>query len=262
MKNITKNTKTFLFASLIAAMILPSGMMMNEAEASEPYTKTQVDRAFHKAGESVTFNHVNLMQVDKRGMLDNEMSFGDRLIVLQYATLHNALINAMISENQEALEIAKDELHNGKFAHVFNDPNPSTTRGFWDSSACGITNGDVSTYPQTPTLYIGTDGHDSQADIEAWLVNNGQHIVNWPSADWGDLVYAEINTTGQGGCTSGEFRDEWNIYDDSRDHIDAYRTSEGWHTLNHDNEPNPELLDYFPPTYWWGGFVSYWHDYN
>ncbi len=73
-------------------------------------------------------------------------------------------------------------------------------------------------------------------------------------------VYAEKNLTGQGGCTSGEFRDEWNVYNPPGSHTVNGITSTGWYTLNHNNEPNPEVLSYSSPTYWWVGFVSYWHD--
>ncbi len=262
MKNISKTTKTILFASLIAAMILPTSMMGN-AEAATTYTREQVNQAFSLAGDNVTFNDKNKMKVDKAALSNDGMSQSDIKIIKEYAKLHNALIKAMIQEDEDKIEDAQDKLVYGDFAIVFNDPSAGegiSTQGWFDDNACGITNGNTSTYPDTPTLYVGTDDHANENAIETWLENNGQHIVNWPYADWGDLVYAEENSTGQGGCTSGEFRDEWNVYDDSPAHYIQGSWTTGWHTLNHDNEPNPEVLSYSSPTYWWIGFVVYWHD--
>lgn len=255
-----------MFGSIFAAMIL--AMMVGQvAEADTTYTRQQVDTAFSLAGDHVTFNDKNKMKVDKASMIEDGMSNDDIKIVKQYARLHNKLIKAMIAEDADAITTAKDNLHNGKFALVFNDPTPvaaasamASTQGYWDSSACGITNGVTSTYPGTPTIILGANGHATQSAIETWLVNNDQHKVSWPYADWGDLVYAEKNLTGQGGCTDGEFRDEWHVYDASVTHTYNGVSSSGWHTLNQYNEPNPEVLDYSSPTYWWVGFVSYWHD--
>lgn len=266
-----KKTKTVLFGSIFAALILTL-MVGQVAEASTTYTRQQVTDAFALAGDHVTFNAKNKMKVDKASMSEDGMSSDDIKIVKQYARLHNKLIKAMIAEDKDAIATAKDNLHNGKFALVFNDPNataaPSvqaasgamSVAGFLDDSACGITNGDTSTYPGTPTIILGATGHSTQSAIETWLVNNDQHKVSWPYADWGDIVYAEKNSTGQGGCTSGEFRDEWHVYDASVAHTYNGVTSTGWHTLNQYNEPNSEVLDYVSPTYWWIGFVSYWHD--
>ncbi len=258
---------TVLFALLIATLLVPT--MIDSASAAKTYTREQVDRAFFNADDNISFNDKNKMKVDVKSMKESGMPKKEIKIVKQYARLHNALIKAMISENDTLIAIAKTNLHDGKFAMVFNDtayqappPGGVTGAGFWDSSACGITNGVTSTYPPTPTLYIGTNGHASQSNIETWLRNNGQHIVNWPYADWGDLVYAEKNITGQGSCTNGEFRDEWNVYEPDAlpGLVLGGVTASGWYTLNHDNEPNPEVLDYSPPTYWWIGFVVYWHD--
>ncbi len=235
-------------------------MMSVDAEASKEYDRIQVDKAFFDAGDNVTFDDRNKIIVDTRALVKGGMEYEDVKIINEYSELNNALIDAIVSEDKNAIKSAKHNLVYNQFSNVFNDENSLTTYGFWSSSACGITNGVTSTYPSTPTLYIGTDGHNTQADIETWLTNNGKHIVNWPFADWGDLVYAVTNSTGQGGCTNGEFRDEWNVYDNSVNHIIGGVTSSGWHTLNHDNEPNPEVLDYSVPTYWWTGFVVYWHE--
>ena len=236
----TNNIKTILFASLIAVMLLPFNVM-GEAQAENVYTRAQVDKAFARGDSNITFDENNKINVDLRGMARSGLSTSDIMIVNEYAHLNNALVEAMINEDENAIELAGTNLIEGKFAYVFDDPTYDETQmsiqGYWDSSACGITNGVTSTYPDTPDLYIGTTGHANQAAIETWLTNNGQHIVNWPFADWGDLVYAEKNFTGQEECDNGEFRDEWNVYNPPGSHIVNGVTSSGWYTLNHDNEP-------------------------
>ena len=253
---------TVLFSLLIVTLLVPA--MIDSASAVKLYTREQVDQAFFNAGDNIAFNDNNKMKIDIKSMKESGMAKKEIKIVKQYARLHNELIKAMISENQTQIIAAKTNLHNDKFSLIFNDTTyrePTqdgfTGAGFFDSSACGITNGVISTYPPTPTLYIGTSGHTNQSNIETWLQDNGQHIVNWPYADWGDLAYAEKNLTGQGGCTNGEFRDEWHVYTAPPNVLVGGIWASGWYTLNHDNEPNPEIFDYSPPTYWWIGFVVY-----
>lgn len=190
---------TVLFSLLIATLLVP--VIIDNANAAKMYAREQVDLAFFNAGDSVIFNDKNKMKVDAKSMKESGMMKKEIKIVKQYSRLHNALIKAMISENDTLIATAKNNLHSGKFALIFNDTTyqePTqggvTGAGFWDSSACGITNGVISTYPQTPTLYIGTNGHVNQSSIEAWLGNNGQHIVNWPYADWGGISSMQKKT--------------------------------------------------------------------
>lgn len=63
MNNITKYMQTILFVSLIAVMILPfsGGSSMQSVEAvKEPYTLSEIDRAFTNSEGYVTYDdHIN-----------------------------------------------------------------------------------------------------------------------------------------------------------------------------------------------------------
>ena len=244
-------------------MLMFNGIQHTEAE--EEYTRAQIDTAFTNTENYIIHDlQTSNMSFDEVQMKADRVSKQDIKIVLEFAELNNGLMDLIANENSTEAEI-KDyfaSLDEGQFKQLFNPSQhaKSYTGSYFSLTACGITFG--VTAHEHDGADNGLSGYSSLSSIQDAVEADGYYQVQYPWADLRNVGvdYSKINTTGFGGCTDGEFRDEWNIYDDSRDHIDAYRTSEGWHTLNHDNEPNPELLDYFSPTYWWGGFVSYWHD--
>lgn len=252
--------KTILFASLIMAMILPfSGMNYANAEENKikkQYTRAEIDNAFGVSEKYVTYTETKHMVVDVKSMNDDEVSKLDIHIMKKYAKLHNKLMNGILSGNEDRLNKAQSNLFDGQFKYLFNaDSDLPSTQWFHDLAACGITNGVTSTYPQTPSISIGEQGHSNEQSIRDELESQDLHYVNWPWSDWGDVVYAEKNFTGQEECDNGEFRDEHHVYSPSTSngHVNS------WHTFVQLNEPNPELFDYNHPALWWGGFVQYWH---
>lgn len=90
---------------------------------------------------------------------------------------------------------------------------------------------------------IGTDL--SITEMEDELIDAGYRIVFEGTARWHDesAYYQPYN------CSWGAFRDQADIRTNSQ-----YK----WQPL----EPNPQLLDYLPPSWWWVLYTAWWHDWN
>lgn len=261
----TKNIQTILFAGLIAAMILPFSMV-DSAEAAKQYTRAEIDHAFTAADGYVTYVENNIMKVDRDSMIADGVPYKDMKIMTKYAREHNKLMNALASGVESDIVTARENVLNGSFKNLFDAPTGdfelATDVDYWSLNACGVTSGNSSTWPSNPQIILGVSGYSSQSSIESALSSQDLHKVNWPYSDWGDVVYAEKNFTGKGGCNEGEFRDEHHVYDDTVTHTYNGVSSSGYHELIQYNEPNPEVFDYDNPTYWWAVFVQQWHNAN
>jgi len=254
-----KNTKMVLLASLIAMAILPASIQ--SADAEKQYTRESIDTAFTNAEEYATHDRqTGHIYLDIQAMKEDRVSKQDIQIVEDFVYLNNELMDIVFDENSTESDVRNyyATLKSGQFKQLFapsaNDLR-SYTGSFWSLSACGITFG-VSAHPHTPSLN-GIDGYSSLSSIQDALVANGYYQVQWPAADYDHVGfdYAKINTTGVGGCTDGEFRDQSFIYPPESQHSDLI----GWHTLQHINEPNSDLSTYDPPTFWWDVYVAGWH---
>jgi len=261
--------KTMFFGALIAAMILPfSSMGVAEAQQTPTkYTLEQINSAFTIAQEHVTYEEeTNHMILDIAEMQEHGATSLDVTISLNYASIHNSTMDAYFSGNVTQMEMVDNSFRTGLFSNIFNQDQPvkkshQRTEVF-NLSACGITF-DQTKHP-VPGISIDEDNHSSYKKITEALADRGYHEVYRYAVDPDDVgfVYAKVNTTGYGGCIGGEFRDENHIYRPSMTHYyDEARENptRNWHTLLQENEPNPEIRSYSPPTIWWNAYVAAWH---
>ena len=272
-----KNAKTILFASLLVAMILPfSGM--NNAYADKqivPYTLAQIDHAFSVSDGYVTVDQNNQMKVDKKEMKKDGISKLDIKIMKKWAKIHNKTMEVRNSGDPKLILEHFEKIQNGKFRLLVDTTVPAigvptvsngdpisafshSGQSFWSLTACGITYGQ--TQHTNPTANVGLNGYSSVAAAQTQLSNWGYTQLQVPYTDPQSVGfdYGKINSNGIGGCTGGEFRDEHFIYDSDR-YQNGVLFASAVHTLKQVNEPNPNLAEYNPPTYWWDTYTFFWH---
>ncbi len=269
MKNVTK-LQTILFATLIAVMILPfnseSGIQSAEA-AKEPYTLAEIDKAFTNSKGYVTYDSEGNMVVDKKQMRKDSVSRDDIKIMKQWAKLNNKITEVIKTGDQTDIDNVMTKAQSGKFSLLTNATTTTPQGGasgqtsvwFWSLNACGITYGQTSHL--NPSKTVNKDGFDDLQSIQNSLVASGYHQIQHPWADRDSVGYdyGKKNLTGVGGCNEGEFRDENFIYSNTTTHHYGSVISNGWHTLQQLNEPNPELDTYDSPTFWWDVYTALWH---
>ncbi len=256
-------------------MILPfSGMGVAEAKVDEiKYTKSEIDKSFRNSEGYVSYeNKNNQMKVDINKMIDDGIENKDIKIMSEWAELHNKVMIGHMNGDKEKTGTALFEAANGPFSYLVNakttklgsvDDNISnvsyvTPISYWSLSACGITYG--TTEHSEPPIEIYLHSYPDLSSAQTVIENDGYYQVQWPWIDFNDggKVYAKINTTGYGDCTSGEFRDENHIYD-----VYNVKVNHVWYkpvlSLVQVNEPNPDLAAYSAPTFWWDVYVATWH---
>jgi len=267
-----KNIKTILFAGLIVAMILPfSGMNYAEAEKAS-YKLTHIDHAFEVGSKYISVDSDNIMTVDKDSMMEDlDVIKKDIQILKHWARIHNETIEVKNSGDPELIQAHIEKTKDGRFSNLVDTIVPQlgeiTTQShpgqnFWSLTACGITYGQ--TQHANPPAIAGLDNYSTLTVAQNQLSVWGYIQMSVPytlPADVG-FDYGKINSNGIGGCTGGEFRDEHFLYEFDRTLQPSGTVLESVHSLRQINEPNPNLAEYTPPTWWWDTYVFFWHDAN
>lgn len=134
-----------------------------------------------------------------------------------------------------------DTLYGPSFKYTSSQPSDKyQTR----AEACGGGYDNPHTCP--PRLDSGIY-RDTRDDIEDYLLDNGFHLVpSYASYDYGDDFAKVVSAYG---CGGGPFRHQ------------AWPSPSGsvWTYRYQTPEPNPEVLSYWWPAYWWGPYVYWWH---
>lgn len=253
----TKTIKTVLFASLIAAMILPfSAMNLAEAKSAD-YTADEVANALEDLEPYVTLNDKQIAKLDISSAKKNGISQESIQIGKEYLRMQNKMIQDAHDDPTKKMKVSdKDKEKFKKFhdkvktigleekvikidyldffiqtAHAshgcnYNGPHPAathTTTGSYASRTAAI-NALDSGYNQVPD-YATLNEPDDFAD---WVIAYN--------------------------CFDGVFRDQTIVYE----------SGSVWKHSNHNSpsEPNPEILAYTWPVWWWGWYVEDWHDAN
>lgn len=233
---IMKNAKTVLFASLIAAMILPfSGMQF--AEAEEVYDGTKVKEAFIQLDPYMTVTDEKKILFDIKSA--NENGLDEKIIKIgkEYAKLQNDMIDSL--KSGDTTNLILDEKQVTKFEKFFKK----------------IKNGDDTLFTQSTISAVyaancNVWGPHAQPDavhetstftpITTYLIYKGYHQVQIPYSGDPSIDYAKKTTAY--GCENGVFREQAII-----------RSSVTYDTYN--PEPNSEVFDYIWPSWWWGPYV-------
>ncbi len=103
----------------------------------------------------------------------------------------------------------------------------------------------------SPTTVTGfTSLHDAQYALYQLDYHRVPEYAIFGGEASRDIDFAKTVTSGApGDCNDGPFRDQAII--NTYTHAE-YKVTE--------DEPNPEVLSYWWPSYWWGFYVEYWHD--
>ena len=239
--------------------------------------------AFAIAEEYVMYDDQNRIAIDKDLLIEDGVSKDNIQIITKWKKHHNQIQKAMNSGDQEKIDKALDRLENGKFQHITNpvnwtsEDNDNTARSHvptnywpWALTACGITYGQSS--HTEPPVTVSYQLYTSKTAMANTLVaDRYSKLTSGFGGGDADLVAAErdygrINTTGHGGCTGGEFRDQQVITHDNIGYNQNFyvggQTYKGIGATGQFNEPNSNLNEYVAPTWWWDVYVWQWHESN
>jgi len=252
MENITKKTQTILFASLIAAMILPfSGMNNAQAEETESYDVLDIASALTSIEPYVTINENGSVTIDKVNAKQN-LSKNDYKIAKDYLKYQNNLVKQLRDVPDK--KSVSDEYSEKKFAKLFKhikdrkagkQATVTETIGNIFVPKAYATWGDVcgqspwNPLPQ-PTAYLKT----GLPTASSYLISQGYHqVAVYATTQYGNDYQKNVSAYG---CYSDEMRQQGFIQSSI--------------TYNDQGpESNPEILTYTAPSIWWDAYVILWH---
>lgn len=286
------NGKTVVFATTAAVLLIPLGTGGAYAEAGRggearaPYELDDIEHAFSVMEEYVIYDNDKNISFDLPSALrDDSASQLDIDIASEFAIHSNRIINATsgsltqtneLEANNIELVRALQELEEGRFRSMFGDkvgPMGSTSgimpvldeqadaltsfalaspenalqeasyRARSQSTVCG--GSFQSPNPEPPA--IRKRWFSSEGGAERYLTNNGYHRV--PQYASANYVNDFAKTTSAYGCSNGEMRSQAVVF----------QSGNYWRHSTQSPEPNPEILSYDWPVYWWGAYVAWWH---
>ncbi len=246
--------------SLLAlAVLLPVGVSSVYADEVERYEVAKVSEAIREITPYLILGEDKLVHFIKD---KNDIPLDPKLIEIatDMIEMQNSFISQAIA-NPNVKPTIDDELRE-KFSDVVreiqdkkNRPVVSETSG-WDwmlpeaFASHSILNvcGGSEDHPH-PEPRIEQKIYSEIGSLNTHLLDQGYHLADFYAStlEWGqDRDYTKIVIVDKYGCGSGPFRDQ------------ALITS--WNTYNHQSpEPNPEVLRYGWPVWWWPSYVSWWH---
>lgn len=234
----TKTIKSYALFAMVPLLLAGFGGIAFAASQSTSYSADTVEDALNAVGPYVTTNDNKLSKIDVAEAKKNRVSNVDIKIGIEYLTLQNKVIR---------------DIHNDSVGKMTADQNRFT--GFFDtvrdtglSSVTTLSCNYNGPHSQPSTIYTGSYS-TVQAAIND-LPNSYDEVSGYAAAfddDWHDWVSAY-------GCADGIFRYQSSI-------VDHDNSGDFEHRENHSpGEPNPEVLEYGWPVWWWGGYVWNWHN--
>ncbi len=249
-----KNTKAFLFSSFVAALMIKSLNDVGFAyvgEEAEKYEPVEVSEAIQRITPYVILDETGLVKftVEKKDIPLHPHAI---LVASDYIDMQNSY-RSQTQENPNEKPEIDDELKE-KFSKFIGDIQEKKSRSsdpgnnarsldlilpqaFAVGEVCGGAPWNPQPEPPVTSKYASSGAVNH-------LLNNGYHQVPfYASGNYGD-DYAK--NTSAFGCNNGELRTQGLV------------TSANYY--NHQSpEPNPEILSYTAPVWWWDGYVLVWH---
>lgn len=286
------NRKTgMLLATIVTALLIPHGISIAHAQGIHsdvhmPYALGDIEHSFAAMEEYVVYSKNKSISFDTiNAMRDSSVSELDIEIASEFAVHSNDIINATFGHLAQTNELeagnlelkrAVQELEGGKFSAMFgtgggsagrvNDimpvlyeyatvspiflqkilaDEPQEVRHGSRSSAIACNGGFQNPHP-VPAV-IPKRWFTTEFAAERYLINNGYHQVPlYASGNYGN-DFAKTTTAYH--CDSGEMRSQ----------VVVFQTGSYWRHNTQSPEPNPEILAYGWPAYWWGAYVAWWH---
>ncbi len=245
----------------------------------QDYTLQEINHAFRVMEPFVIYEENKNIEFDTSAIKDPKITQKDIDVALDFAIHNNAIMNATVGSvgkvnelgtSNVELERALQEFQSGKFKALFtnfaigstNDITPAyydylqtpivTVFGI-DSivpihhgapdTACGGGFND----PHTSPPIVASIDYTSLVKVKSLLVSNGYHVVALYATFSYGMDYAKGTT--YHGCSNNEMRSQAFIY----------KGENGYYYNSQSPEPNPEVLIYSWPAYWWGPYVALWH---
>ncbi len=262
MKNITNKTKTILFASLIAAMILPfSGIRVAKAKQAndEKYTPENIKNAMRKADNYITENSY-VLSFDKKSakttMSDHEIKIIKDFVKMQNDYVDKVKKNPNIkhsfdSETENKFSELKKQIKESKNKIKYTDyiSDWILPEAFAWTDVCGGSFDNPHPEYIRKEIYSISSKSAAISIVENWgyvrvpeYASSPSEWFNSNSLDYGKEISAY-------NCNFGAFRDQIVLDNDGR-----------WDFNKQIKEPNPSFLDYYSPVWWWIWYTGVWHD--
>lgn len=233
----TKTTKSYALFAMVPLLLAGFGGSAFAAPTS--YSADAVDAAFNAIKPYVTIDDKQIVNIDVKKAIANGVSGKYIKISQEFLEMQNKMIQDINDDPTAKMTVSNED--QGKFSEFFDKVK---NKGLDDVTtlACNY-NGP---HNQPSTNYSG-DYSSAQAGIDD-LPSSYDEVSWYASAfvhDYHDWIVAY-------GCADGVFRYQTSIVGSGTD----------WeHRENHSpSEPNPEVLEYSWPVWWWGGYVTTWHN--
>ncbi|MBU1165734.1 MAG: hypothetical protein ABIJ34_00015 [archaeon] len=126
--------------------------------------------------------------------------------------------------------------------------------GVYKSASDGIVCGGSRDMPHTcPARRESGIYYSSLSSLSSMVRSAGYHNTYWPGCGSSDYRCDRDFTrwTGAYGCSSSSGA--------LRYQLSARQSGTRWTYWTQGVEPNPEILSYSWPVWWWGGYVNWWH---
>lgn len=276
---------------LALALLIPPGLVNAQIEPEEDlmksmsYTLEEIEHSFavmeeyviYDENKNITFDVINATR-------DHHVTKLDIDIALDFAIHSNDIINARsgalghvneLDAGDAELQRALQELEDGKFRALFGGKAGSvgTVNGITFTtyeqisvpiiSAFGVSHAEIhqarhtsssnlvcggsfqNPHPEPKPRFKGFFSTENIAKNN--LVDNGYHKVS-PYASWnyGNDYAKDVSAHG---CDDSEMRSQAVVV----------QLGSIWRHSTQSPEPNPEVLAYSWPVYWWGPYAAWWH---
>lgn len=246
------NTKKVFFAIAIAAIATLSFSVMQSAEAN-----TEKSYGYNDVVSAIR-DITPYVALDENGLVEfttpvKEIPLDSKTIEIaeDYITLQNSFIRQARDNPNERPEL--DEKLTEKFSDFVKEIKDTEIRsGIMPSglavllpeayAAWGdVCGGSIANPHPVPPIYSITVPSGTARDH---LINNGYHLVEgYASLNDGNDYAKHVSAYG---CSNGEMRTQGIVTSST--------------TYSHQSpEPNPEVLSYPSPAWWWALYVAAWH---
>ena len=257
---ITKTSKAYALIAIVPLLLV--GFQGNAlASHSSSYDGDEVDDALNSMESYVTINNKKIAKIDKSQAKADGISKKEIKIVSEFIKMQNKMINKIHDDPNAKLKM--DDKEKEKFKKFFEkakkgelkNRNEINLISWFDFLLPTVSAADVcggsEQNPHPAATYSVTGSYATfQAGVAA-LPSTYHQVPSYASENSG-YDYADWVTAY--GCADGVFREQTIVYDLDNDG--------DWQHHNHHApaEPNPEVLGYWWPVYWWSSYTSWWHD--
>jgi len=256
MTNVKNTTKAYALFAIVPLLLVGFGGNAFAVPQSNSYSASEVEYALEALTPYVTINDKKIAKIDVSEAKANGVSNEYLKIVQEYLKLQNKMIQDVHDDPTKKMKVSKEgkekftKFHEKVRKEGFKDKTVQTS--FLDSLlplayATHLCNVD-GPHSQPDVKYTGSYA-TVQAAINA-LPSSYHKVEEYASAfehDYADWVSAYF-------CADGVFRYQVSIVDQGNNGDYQHRESLA------PGEPNPEVLDYWWPVYWWGFYVYEWHN--